>query len=218
MDNREGLQHMKSVKSGFNRLTLVTCVIASTLALLGTAQAAAAPEPSVEAAGTASDIYQPGQQWVVPGEWQFTINSARTAKVRIVDAGGGSWVPTYVLLLRYSYKNIGFDDSANFKGSSSTLGFSKAHFDVVDANDANNGGVGNYPVRIKLVEDTQGQKLGQQMLGAQWPYAFKKKPKTIKVTVAHYDSELKLHKATFIVPVQATAPTKQRPSKHAPHA
>ncbi|MCC4625575.1 hypothetical protein [Xanthomonas hortorum] len=137
------------------------------LALSGTAQAAAVTPtptqaPSATATAPASDIYRPGQKWIVPGEWEFTVDSARVAKVKSPNYGGGSWVPTQVILLTYSYKNIGFDDSANYKdGGPSTLAFSKAHIDVSDANDADNGGAGNYPVRIKLVGDADGQKPGQ---------------------------------------------------------
>ncbi|PPU38858.1 MAG: hypothetical protein EOO80_22425 [Oxalobacteraceae bacterium] len=142
----------------------------------------------------------------------------RPAKVKIHDDGGGSWQPTQVLLVSYSYKNIGFDDSANYRdGGPSTLAFSKAHIEVVDANDADNGGAGNYPVHLKLVADANGQKIGQRMVGAQWPYAFKKKPKAVKVMVSHYDSRLQLHEAIFIVPVETT---RQSPpaNRHVPHA
>lgn len=158
----------------------------------------------------------------MPGEWEFTVDSARVAKVKSPNYGGGSWVPTQVILLTYSYKNIGFDDSANYKDvkdvGPSTLAFSKAHIDVSDANDADNGGAGNYPVRIKLVGDADGQKPGQQMVGAQWPYAFKKKVKAVKVTVSHYDSKLKLHQATFLVPVEGTGPSKPHANKHVHHS
>ncbi|KLD69801.1 hypothetical protein Y887_15150 [Xanthomonas pisi DSM 18956] len=141
------------------------------------------------------------------------------AKVNIPDHGGGSWVPTQVILLSYSYRNIGFDDSANFKdGGPSTLAFSKAHIDVSDADDADNGGAGNYPVRIKRVEDTDGQKPGQEMVGAQWPYAFKKKVKTVKVTVSHYDSRLQLHEASFLVPVQGARQSKPHANTHVHHS
>lgn len=149
----------------------------------------------------------------MPGEWEFTVDSARVAKVKSPNYGGGSWVPTQVILLTYSYKNIGFDDSANYKdGGPSTLAFSKAHIDVSDANDADNGGAGNYPVRIKLVGDADGQKPGQ------WPYAFNKKVKAVKVTVSHYDSKLKLHEATFLVPVEGTGPSKPHANKRAYHS
>ncbi|MCL1526339.1 hypothetical protein [Xanthomonas nasturtii] len=168
------------------------------LTVLVTAQAAAVTPtprhaPSATAAVPADDIYRTGQRWSVPGEWDFTVDSARVATVTIPNHGG-SGVPMPVILLTHRYKNPGFDDSTNFKdGGASTLAFSKAHLDVVDANDAGNGGAGNYPVHIKLVEDSNGQKVGQEMVGAQWTSAFKKKPKTVKVTVSHDDSRLKLH-------------------------
>ncbi len=216
---------MKSKKSEFNRLVLPAWLAAGALVLSGTAQAAAVtptPTQSATAAVPASDIYRPGQKWIVPGEWEFTVDSARVAKVKIPNYGGGSWVPTQVILLTYSYKNIGFDDSANYKDvkdvGPSTLAFSKAHIDVSDANDADNGGAGNYPVRIKLVGDADGQKPGQQMVGAQWPYAFKKKVKAVKVTVSHYDSKLKLHQATFLVPVEGTGPSNPHANKHVHHS
>ncbi len=72
------------------------------------------------------------------------VNSARVANVESHNDGGGSWHPTQVILLSYRYKNIGFDGSANYKGGGpSTLAFSKAHIEVLDANDVHNGGAGN---------------------------------------------------------------------------
>ncbi|MDM7573947.1 hypothetical protein, partial [Xanthomonas fragariae] len=202
------VQKMTSGNSEFSRSMMRAWLVAVALTSFATAQAVAAtptPTSAPTAAAPARVTYRPGQTWVVPDEWEFTVNSARVANVKIHDDGGGSWHPTQVILLSYSYKNIGFDDSANYKGGGpSTLAFSKAHIEVVDANDAHNGGAGNYPVRIKLVEDATGQAVGQQMVGAQWPYAFEKKPKAVKATVSHYDSKLTLHKATFLVPVEVT--------------
>lgn len=213
---------MKSKKSEFNRLVLPTVLVAGALASFGIAQASAVTPTHASpaaAAMPARDIYRPGQKWIVPGEWEFTVDSARVAKVNIPNQGGGSWVPTQVILLSYSYKNIGFDDSANFKdGGPSTLAFSKAHIDVSDANDADNGGAGNYPVRIKRVEDADGQKPGQEMVGAQWPYAFKKKVKTVKVTISHYDSRLQLHEASFLVPVEGARQSKPHANTHIHHS
>ncbi|WP_258077751.1 hypothetical protein [Xanthomonas bromi] len=195
---------------------LPTLLLAGTLAVFGAAQASAVtPAPSATAAVPANETYRPGQKWRVPREWEFTVDSARVAKVKIPNHGGGSWVPTQVILLTYRYKNVGFDDSANNKdGGPSTLAFSKAHIDVFDANDADNRGAGNYPVRITLVEDADGQKIGQEMVGAQWPYAFKKKVRAVKVTVSHYDSKLKLHEATFLVPVEGARQSTRHANRH----
>ncbi|MBB4131425.1 hypothetical protein [Xanthomonas sp. 3075] len=209
---------MKPERAQFNTIVRGAWLLAGALALFGAGQAAAvapAPATSSTAGATARGLYRPGQKWIVPGEWEFSIDAARPAKVRIHPQGGGSWVPTQVLLLSYSYKNIGFDDSASVKGGGpSTLAFSKAHLDVVDANDADNGGVGNYPVHLQLVQDADGRKVGQAMAGAQWPYAFKKKPRTLRVTVSHYDSRLQLHAATFIVPVEATRTSTPHAKQH----
>ncbi|WP_235175479.1 hypothetical protein [Xanthomonas arboricola] len=181
---------------------------------------ASTPTPTpTKSVAPSSEAYRPGQQWIVSGEWQFTIDAVRPARVNIHDDGGGSWRPTQVLLVSYSYRNIGFDDSANDKGGGpSTLAFSKAHIDVVDANDADNGGAGNYPVHLNLVEDANGQKIGQQMVGAQWPYAFRKKPKAVKVVVSHYDSRLQLQQATFIVPVETTRQSSPHAKRHVRHS
>ncbi|EGD21080.1 hypothetical protein XGA_0243 [Xanthomonas hortorum ATCC 19865] len=51
-----------------------------------------------------------------------------------------------------------------------------------------------------------------------WPYAFNKKVKAVKVTVSHYDSKLKLHEATFLVPVEGTGPSKPHANKRAYHS
>ncbi|WP_236613629.1 hypothetical protein [Xanthomonas arboricola] len=198
----------------FTATSVMVCGITQTSA------AVRAPTSTpAKAVAPSSEAYRPGQQWIVPGEWQFTIDAVRPAKVRIHDDGGGSWRPTQVLLVSYSYRNIGFDDSANYKdGGPSTLAFSKAHIDVVDANDADNGGAGNYPVHLNLVEDANGQKIGQQMVGAQWPYAFRKKPKAVKVVVSHYDSRLQLQRATFIVPVETTRQSSPHAKRHVRHS
>lgn len=124
-------------------------------------------------------------------------------------------MPRQVVILTYSYRNLGFDDSVNFPNAGpSTLAFSKAHLGMVDANDSENVGSGSYPVHIALVEDVDGRKIGQEMIKAQWPFAFANKVRTVKVTVGHYDSRLVLHEATFVVPVQAARPAKQ--GRHTP--
>lgn len=213
---------MTQKKTQCTRLALAACLAASVM-VCGTVQAwAAAPASTptpAKSVAPSGEAYGPGQQWIVPGEWQFTIDAVRPAKVRIHDDGGGSWRPTQVLLVSYSYRNIGFDDSANDKGGGpSTLAFSKAHIDVVDANDADNGGAGNYPVHLNLVQDANGQKIGQQMVGAQWPYAFRKKPKAVKVVVSHYDSRLQLQQATFIVPVKTTRQSSPHANRRVRHS
>ncbi|MCM5547753.1 hypothetical protein NEH60_02740, partial [Xanthomonas hortorum pv. pelargonii] len=84
---------MKSKKSEFNRLVLPAWLAVGALALSSTAQAAAVTPtpthaPSATATAPASDIYRPGQKWIVPGEWEFTVDSARVAKVKIPNYGG----------------------------------------------------------------------------------------------------------------------------------
>ncbi|WP_238601099.1 hypothetical protein [Xanthomonas arboricola] len=213
---------MTQKKTQCTRLALAACLAASVMVCGITQASAAAPASTstpAKAVAPSSETYRPGQQWIVPGEWQFTVDAVRPARVNIHDDGGGSWQPTQVLLVSYSYRNIGFDDSANDKGGGpSTLAFSKAHIDVVDANDADNGGAGNYPVHLKLVEDADGQKIGQQMVGAQWPYAFRKNPKAVKVVVSHYDSRLQLQQATFIVPVKTTRQSPPHANRHIRHS
>ncbi|WP_435014414.1 hypothetical protein [Xanthomonas arboricola] len=217
---------MTQKKTQCTRLALAACLAASVMVCGMTQVSAAAPASTptptptpTKALAPSSEAYRPGQQWIVPGAWQFTVDAVRPAKVNIHDDGGGSWRPTQVLLVSYSYRNIGFDDSANDKdGGPSTLAFSKAHIDVVDANDADNGGAGNYPVHLNLVEDANGQKIGQQMVGAQWPYAFRKKPKVVKVVVSHYDSRLQLQQATFIVPVETTRQSSPQANRRVRHS
>ncbi|MCC4620148.1 hypothetical protein LL965_08625 [Xanthomonas cassavae CFBP 4642] len=107
------------------------------------------------------------------------------------------------------------DDSADFTNAGpSTLAFSKAHIGMVDANESENVGSGSYRVHIALVEDVDGRKVGQEMSKAQWPFAFAKKVRTVKVTVGHYESRLVVHETTFVVRVQAALPAKQ--SRHTP--
>lgn len=210
---------MRLKKTGFNRLLCSAWLTAGALTLFGPAHAVAATRTHAHSATSAlssGGVYRSGQRWIVPGEWEFSVDSARVANVRIPNRGGGSWVPKQVVVLTYSYKNIGFHDSAeDTHGAQSALAFSKAHINLVDANDAQNVGAGNYPVPIRLVEDTDGQMLGQQMIGAQWPYAFKKKVTAVKVKVSHYDSKLELHEATFLVPVGATRSSKSHANGHA---
>jgi hypothetical protein len=76
---------MKSKKSEFNRLALTAWLAAGALTVFGTAPAAAVTPlathaPSAAPAVPASGIYRPGQKWIVPGEWEFTVDSARVAK------------------------------------------------------------------------------------------------------------------------------------------
>ncbi|MCC8539306.1 hypothetical protein ACDH70_16035 [Xanthomonas axonopodis pv. poinsettiicola] len=195
---------------------LAACLAAACLVLSGCARAAmGSQEPTAAAQAPAAASYRPHQQWRVPGEWEFTVDSVRVANVRLREDGGGAWMPRQVVILTYSYGNLGFDDSANFtNGGPSTLAFSKAHLGMVDADDSENVGPGSYPVRSALVEDVEGRKVGQEMIKAQWPFAFAKKVRTVKVTVGHYDSRLVLQVASFVVPVQAALPAKQ--SGHTP--
>lgn len=93
--------------------------------------------------------------------------------------------------------------------------FSQTHIEVVDAD---NGGAGNHPVHLTLVEDASGKTIGQQMVGAQWPHAFRQKPRVVDVMGSHLASRLTLQEATSIVAVETTRQSTLHAKEHVRHA
>lgn len=55
-----------------------------------------------------SKIYSAGEKWIVDGQWEFTINSVTTTKKRNQFSDKK---PAQVLLVDYSYKNLGYIDN-----------------------------------------------------------------------------------------------------------
>ncbi|XHH29216.1 hypothetical protein WIW49_19510 [Xanthomonas euroxanthea] len=99
--------------------------------------------------------------------------------------------------------------------------FSQTHIEVVDADDADdadNGGAGNHPVHFTLVEDASGRTVGQQMVGAHWPHAFRQKPRVVEVMGSHLAYRLTLQEATSIVAVETTRQSTLHAKEHVSHA
>jgi len=156
---------------------------------------------STQANAAANHIYRAGEIWKVDGEWEFTVNAVYPTTARAAKNGYDSKVRqvNQVLVMDYSYRNTGFDDSQH--GAGLGLGFSKANFEV--SNQHSQTGDATYPVHLPGME-TSGSSLGNQDHRLQhgiWTYAFSEKSDTVTVYVSHYDSELKLHEAAFVVPV-----------------
>lgn len=157
------------------------------------------PLPESRASLIANHIYRAGEIWKVDGQWEFTIGSVYPTAARAAKGSYDHKVRqvNQVLVMDYSYRNIGFDDSGN--GAGIGLSFSKANFEV--SNQHSENGDAAYPVHTKGMDEPVAEKKNYAWQHAVWTYAFSQKSDTVTVHVAHYDSDLKLHEATFVVPV-----------------
>ncbi|WP_052723839.1 hypothetical protein [Paenibacillus wulumuqiensis] len=198
----ERIVHIMKMKK-----TTVTVIVSSLLLVGGvtalfatTPVGAAVSQPSVvQTSADANHIYRAGEIWKVDGEWEFTINSVHPTAARAAkgDYDIKARQVNQVLVMDYNYRNTGFDDSQ--KGAGIGLSFSKANFDV--SNQRSENGDATYPVQIPGMDEPVGGLGDHMWQHAVWTYAFSEKSDTVTVHVAHYDSDLKLHEATFIVPV-----------------
>lgn len=134
-----------------------------------------------------SKIYSTGEKWIVDGQWEFTINSVTTTKKRNQFSDKN---PAQVLLIDYSYKNLGY------VGSIQDLYFS--NFTVMDEK----GEVGEtYPATIsKYPKPTP---IGGTCSNAMVAYGVTNESSYVTIQVNQYKSGYAgQEKATFKVPIE----------------
>ncbi|WP_411350158.1 M56 family metallopeptidase [Paenibacillus sp. WLX2291] len=195
----ESIMNMKKMTAA--AVLSASLLVGGTAAIVATSPAnAAVTTPAVAKsttpAATASHTLQVGDTWKVNNEWEFTVNSVKTTTLRGKKEDGYTDAKQAVIV-NYSYKNIR-------PAGGEELAFSKANFDLTDANDANNLVDGAHNGISPAGSDKAvGVAPGKSIEGATWAYAFyDKAAKTVKFNVAGYDAKLNLHETTFVVPVE----------------
>lgn len=202
----ERIKHIMKLKKSTFKSILAACAAVGIVSTGFAASSVSAQitDPVSVRSEPRQQAYQIGQSWTVDGEWSFKVDSVKEVAVKSSDEAKAEGYAGHYVLIHYSYTNLGFDDSANFEdGINMGLAFSKANFSVTDALNANNWASGNPgPFHYAGMDKIGNVKPGQSVKGAAWAYIFENSPKTIQLSVGHYDSTLKLHEANFILPVE----------------
>lgn len=202
----ERIKHIMKLKKSTFKSILAACAavgIVSTAFAVSSVSAQITDPVSVRSEPR-QQTYQIGQSWTVDGEWSFKVDAVKEVAVKNSAEAKAEGNAGHYVAINYSYTNLGFDDSANFEdGINTGLAFSKANFSVSDALNANNWASGNPgPFHYAGMDSIASVKPGQSVKGAAWVYIFENSPKTIQLSVGHYDSALKLHEANFVLPVE----------------
>lgn len=145
---------------------------------------------------TAVRTYHAGETWVVPGEWEFTVDSIRATRLRASIAKG--YRPAkQVLVVTYSYKNIR-------PAGGKPLAFSKANFYMTDVRHTTFADGSHYTLHLPGMNRGLLVKPGRSVEGAAWPYAFYHiEAAEVEFHVAAYDSNRKLYEAEYLVRVRS---------------
>lgn len=139
-----------------------------------------------------SDVktYSVGETWVVDGQWEFTIHSAR--KHYMCSEYSDHNDMAQCVIITYSYKNLGY------AGHSQDLYISAMSFDVYDAE-------GEAAAEIYFCTHTKRAKVcsvGTKCSNAQEAYALYNNSSQLTLIFEHYTSNgLGTQKATFVIPV-----------------
>lgn len=136
-------------------------------------------------------IYGPNEKWVVDGEWELTIHSAKTHTKcnRFDDAEDYK----QVVIVTYTYKNLGYDRYSN-----SELRFDWTNMNIYDCN--SDIGIG-YP--CTHCKDPQYINKGKQCSNAQEAYVLVTPSKEITLEInmePNFGEDP--YTATFVIPVK----------------
>jgi len=132
--------------------------------------------------------YKLGETWTVDGLWKLKFNSVTTTDYRNRFSDKN---PAQVVILDYTYENLGYEDSFM------DLYISSSDFKVIDAD----GTVADtYPADISKYP--QEVPVGAKCVGAQQAFGLENESDKITVYVELYDNKYNKHKATFILDIK----------------
>ena len=133
--------------------------------------------------------YSVGETWVVDGQWEFTIHSAK--KHYMCNSYSDHNDMAQCVIITYSYKNLGYT------GISQDLYISSMSFDVYDAEGE---AAETYPCTHTKSAKVCG--VGTKCSNAQEAYALYNNSSQLTLIFADYTSNgLGKQKATFVIPV-----------------
>ena len=132
-------------------------------------------------------LYGRGETWTVDGLWSLTFNGVYSTDDRNPYSDEK---PDQVVILDYSYENIGYDNSIM------DLYISSVNMKVIDEK----GEVADTYPGDKSVY-TKETPIGTKCIGAQEVYGLNNESIYITIYVEMYDNNHKKHKATFYLPV-----------------
>ena len=139
----------------------------------------------------ATRVFGPNEKWVVDGEWELTIHSAKThTKCNSFNDAEGY---KQIVFVTYSYKNLGYD-----MYKSVGLRFDWTNMDAFDCNaDIGTG----YPCTHR--KDAQYVNKGKQCTNAQETFALVTKSKEITIEISMQPNfGADPYTATFVIPIK----------------
>lgn len=133
--------------------------------------------------------YSVGETWVVDGQWEFTIHSAK--KHYMCNKYSDHNDMAQCVIITYSYKNLGY------AGTSQDLYISSVSFDVYDAEGE---AAETYP--CTHTKSAKECSVGTKCSNAQEAYALYNNSSQLTLIFEDYTSNgLGKQKATFVIPV-----------------
>lgn len=149
--------------------------------------------PKQDSSTSELSVYGKGDTWIVDGQWEFTINSVTTHELcNEFTNERMNLTNEQIVIIDYSYKNIGYDDSGW------GLYFSSVSFDVYDED-----GEATSTYACTHTESPKECVVGTKCSNAQEDYVLKNNSDYITIIVGKYTSnDTGRQTATFVIPVE----------------
>lgn len=148
-----------------------------------------ATDNSAEAATEASTeseekVYGVGDTWTVDGQWNFTIDSVETSDERNEFEESD---PAQVILVKYHYENIGYEDPNGFMEG--------LYFDPSSVVDSDGNMCKPYPIDFEYAQETPvGAKCSASVA-----FGLVKEGSPVTLNMNQYDGNGKEQKAKFVL-------------------
>lgn len=130
-------------------------------------------------------VYKVGDTWTVDDQWKFTITSVETTTERNEFEESN---PEQVILIKYSYENLGYEDSTGLMDG--------LYMDIDSIGqllDSDGNVCTSYPLGDEYAQETPvGAKCS-----AEGCFGLKAKGAPVKLNLSTYDGNLDEQKATF---------------------
>lgn len=137
-------------------------------------------------------------EWIVDGQWKVKINFVKETLNRNELEDNN---PEQVVIIDYSYENIGYDDKENIMNGL---------FLIPEFVTDENGNLGEAYTLNEITKHAEEIPIGSKIDNVQESYAFSKKCKNLKISFLQYDGNGKKQKSTFSVPIDYVDKSKER--------
>lgn len=137
-------------------------------------------------------------EWVVNGQWKVKINFVKETPNRNEFEENN---PEQVVIIDYSYENIGYEDKENVMNGL---------FLIPEFVTDENGNLGDKYTLNEITKYADEVPIGSKIDNVQEAYAFSKKCKNIKISFMLYDGNGKKQMSTFYVPINYVDKSKEK--------